>query len=170
MCGALNEGLGKLVENFRRDMGELLSQFSGCWPLPEYKPGEEQAFVTLMKPLHKNITTLIGSIEEKLSDVQDTSGELGIESTTFLPDFIDIKKQVKEALTVCGTNLACKILVSKAYANSSGNLLGSVEASLQFIQTNGLDLDKGLVDRLTQCQAKLASAAASKQKTAAEAK
>lgn len=159
-----------LVKNFRHETGELLSKLNMSWPLPQYQPGEEQAFVTQMKPLHKNITTLIGSIEEKLSAVQDASSELGIESTNFLPDIMDIKKKVKEALTICGSNLACKILVSKAYANSSGNLLGSVEATLQFIQTNGLDLDTGLVGRLTQCQAKLAGAAASKGKTAAEAK
>ena len=75
---------------------------------------------------------------------------------------------VKEALTVCCTHTAARILLSKAAANASGNLLSSLQATLQFASANKIELHQGILQKLHACRDKLAAASSSKQKAAAK--
>lgn len=168
VIASMNEVVGKLSTDLRGKIDKCVHEIQAHKPFPEYSPEQEKEFVDSMKPKHKSLTASIDSLETQLKELEENCGHLGVETVAFHPDFTEVKALVKEALTVCCTHTAARILLSKAAANASGNLLSSLQATLQFASANKIELHQGILQKLHACRDKLAAASSSKQKAAAK--
>ena len=170
MIQSMNEVVRQLSTDLRGKIDECVHEIQAHKPFPEYSPEQEKEFVDAMKPKHKSLTASIDTLETQLKELEENCGHLGLETIAFHPGYTEVKALVKEALTACCTHTAAKILLSKAATNASGNLLGSLQATLQFASANKIELHQGILQKLHACRDKLAAAASSSKQKAAAAK
>ena len=165
----VREVVTTLSTKLQGKIDENVAQVQEIKPFPTYVPDQEKEFVDAMKPKHRTLTNAIDKIEKQLKELEDACGRLNVETTALHPQYMVVKDLVKELLTICCTHTGARILLSKAASNASGNLLASLEATLQFASANKLELNEGILQKLHVCRDKLkAAATSSKQKAAAK--
>lgn len=163
--------LRKASEINQEVLSKAIEKFEGLRPLPVFSADSEQEFVNAMmeNKLSSELMSLATDIEDTLRIAETFCKDLGLDEPDqkkFLPGQDKAIDCVKEMLALASLATCLKILRSKAALCKAPSLAGNVEATLNFIQENSIELPDAIRKRMLELQSNLSAPPPKKAKTA----
>ncbi len=161
----------KASEISQETLDQALQKFEKFRPLPVFSADSEQDFLKAMMQdkLSSELMTLATDIEGTLRIAEQFCKDLGLDEPNrkeFLPGQDKAIGCVKEMLGLASLATCLKILLSKAAKCKAPSLASNVEATLNFINENSIDLPDTIRKRMLELQSNLSSPPTKKAKTA----
>ena len=167
LFSGVNKTCDNLVNAAREDTRKALAALQS-FIIPTYTEHQFQSFLNAMLQdgKHRLLAGHITALEKCLKTVKADSADLDVKPSDILPEFEEAQREVKRFLTVSCMTTCAKILCSKAASNGSATLKASLDATLDFAKSEGLDLPTDMVAEMSSVQLKLAKSSSASKKPA----
>lgn len=123
---------------------KLIDAVHSLEPLPEYKEGEEQAFLNAMLEgkRQETLSRFVKNVDFELAMHKKAVEDLKVAMDDFIPEHKLLEQQLNKLLRIGCITTCARILLSKAAKTKKNALVDSIQKTLEFGEN--LDLPKCL--------------------------